>query len=215
MFSIDSFTLIVCIAILVVIFMAWRYVANTTTDNVADRYKWLDQLPSIVSTLGVLGTFLGITKGLLSFDTSDLDASIPLLLDGLKTAFFTSLLGMAGSLILNRSITKKLKEVGADDSLESLTLALNSQSDTREELSSVVEKIRIDMEEMKDDIEQIMNHVSSSGNGAGNIEKLTAVTTTATASISAIDNCMEDIKAELKEIKGVINELQEEKEALK
>lgn len=215
MFSIDSFTLIVCIAILVVIFMAWHYVANTTADNVTDRYKWLDQLPSIVSTLGVLGTFLGITKGLLSFDTSDLDASIPLLLDGLKTAFFTSLLGMAGSLILNRSITKKLKEVGADDSLESLTLALNSQSDTREELSSVVEKIRIDMEEMKDDIEQIMNHVSSSGNGAGNIEKLTAVTTTATASISAIDNCMEDIKAELKEIKGVINELQEEKEALK
>lgn len=212
MFALDSFTIIVCLAILVAIFMAWRYVARTEADNVIERHKWLDQLPSMISTLGVLGTFLGITKGLLSFDTSDLDASIPLLLDGLKTAFFTSLLGMAGSLILNRAITKKLKELGADDSLETLAMSLSSQSDTRESVANAVERISADMEQLKDDIEEIKMHVQSSGNGAGNIEKLTAVTTTATASISAIDNCIEDIKTELKEIKGVINELQEERE---
>ncbi len=66
--------------------------------------------PSLVSTLGVLGTFWGITKGLMAFDTTDLDRSIPDLLDGLKTAFFTSLAGMVGSMILSAFISRKQDE---------------------------------------------------------------------------------------------------------
>ncbi|MBR4047848.1 MAG: hypothetical protein IKK07_05275 [Bacteroides sp.] len=61
-------------------------------------------MPSFISTLGVLGTFGGITLGLMNFNTGDLNASIPLLLEGLKTAFYTSLAGMIGSLILSRYI---------------------------------------------------------------------------------------------------------------
>lgn len=53
----------------------------------------------------MLGTFFGITIGLISFDTSDLDKSIPLLLEGLKTAFFASLAGMIGSLLLSRQVS--------------------------------------------------------------------------------------------------------------
>ncbi len=64
----------------------------------------------MVSTLGVLGTFWGITKGLMVFDTTDLDNSIPGLLDGLKTAFFTSLAGMIGSMVLSFFINKKQDE---------------------------------------------------------------------------------------------------------
>lgn len=69
-----------------------------------EHKRWIENLPSLISTLGVLGTFWGITSGLLDFDTKNLNASIPLLLDGLKTAFFTSLAGMLGSLILSRKI---------------------------------------------------------------------------------------------------------------
>ncbi len=69
-----------------------------------EHKRWIENLPSLISTLGVLGTFWGITSGLLDFDTNNLNASIPLLLDGLKTAFFTSLAGMLGSLILSRKI---------------------------------------------------------------------------------------------------------------
>ncbi|NMF24491.1 hypothetical protein HF837_11830 [Alistipes shahii] len=64
----------------------------------------------MISTLGVLGTFAGITIGLLYFDTEDLDASIPILLSGLKTAFFTSLAGMIGSLFLSRQVNSALDE---------------------------------------------------------------------------------------------------------
>ena len=74
------------------------------------KRRWIEQLPSMISTLGVLGTFAGITIGLLYFDTEDLDASIPILLSGLKTAFFTSLAGMIGSLFLSRQVNSALDE---------------------------------------------------------------------------------------------------------
>lgn len=76
---------------------------------VANR-RVVEYFPTLVSTLGVLGTFWGITKGLMAFDTTDLDKSIPGLLDGLKTAFFTSLAGMIGSMILSAFISRKQDE---------------------------------------------------------------------------------------------------------
>lgn len=76
---------------------------------VANR-RIVEYFPTLVSTLGVLGTFWGITKGLMAFDTTDLDTSIPGLLDGLKTAFFTSLAGMIGSMILSAFISRKQDE---------------------------------------------------------------------------------------------------------
>lgn len=80
------------------------------------KRRWIEQLPSVVSTLGVLGTFLGITVGLLYFDTNDLDNSIPDLLGGLKTAFFTSLAGMLCSLVLSRQVNSAMDEVAEKES---------------------------------------------------------------------------------------------------
>lgn len=50
--------------------------------------------------LGILGTFWGIFIGLQSFDTTHIQESIPPLLDGLKTAFLTSIAGMGISMLL-------------------------------------------------------------------------------------------------------------------
>ena len=47
-----------------------------------------------LTTLGILGTFVGITIGLLNFNSQDIDGSIPALLEGLKMAFITSIAGM-------------------------------------------------------------------------------------------------------------------------
>ena len=57
--------------------------------------------PTLLTSMGILGTFAGIITGLLEFDTDskNIDASIPLLLDGLKTAFISSLAGMSASII--------------------------------------------------------------------------------------------------------------------
>ncbi|WP_157378618.1 hypothetical protein [Aliagarivorans taiwanensis] len=59
--------------------------------------------PTLLTSLGILGTFTGIITGLLDFDTNLIDESIGPLLGGLKTAFTTSLAGMLFS-ILYKSI---------------------------------------------------------------------------------------------------------------
>lgn len=57
-------------------------------------------LSSTVVSLGLLGTFGGIFIGLLEFDVTNIEAALPQLLEGLKTAFLTSIAGMCASLLL-------------------------------------------------------------------------------------------------------------------
>lgn len=61
-----------------------------------------DSIPGVFTSLGVLGTFAGILAGLWQFNPSDIDSSIPILLDGMKTAFITSVLGISLSLVFSR-----------------------------------------------------------------------------------------------------------------
>jgi hypothetical protein len=60
--------------------------------------------PTLLTTTGIFGTFVGIALGLYHFDTSNVEASIPALLEGLKTAFFASVFGVGFA------ITLKLRE---------------------------------------------------------------------------------------------------------
>lgn len=55
--------------------------------------------PTMMTTLGVLGTFIGIFVGLLDFDVAKIDESVPALLEGLKVAFVTSIVGMSSSFV--------------------------------------------------------------------------------------------------------------------
>lgn len=57
--------------------------------------------PTLLTSLGILGTFIGISIGLVHFDTNNIDTSIADLLAGMKTAFITSLIGMTYSIIIN------------------------------------------------------------------------------------------------------------------
>ena len=54
----------------------------------------LDNGAQTVVTSGVLCTFLGIAIALLNFDAGDIVKSIPIFLDSMKAAFFTSIIGM-------------------------------------------------------------------------------------------------------------------------
>ncbi|MCH5307482.1 MAG: hypothetical protein J1E37_05325 [Prevotella sp.] len=89
----------------------------------------------MVSTLGVLGTFLGITLGLLCFNTNNLTDSIPLLLNGLKTAFFTSLAGMVGSMCLSAQVNKLFdkKTGGMSDSAEAAGIIVKALQEFQEQ----------------------------------------------------------------------------------
>ncbi|WP_213715496.1 hypothetical protein [Cedecea lapagei] len=56
--------------------------------------------PEILTTIGILGCFVGIAASLLHFDASNVSESVPHLLEGVKTAFLASLSGVCGSLII-------------------------------------------------------------------------------------------------------------------
>lgn len=59
-------------------------------------------VPSILTSLGILGTFVGLSFAVLHFDSSSSEgirASIETLLSGMGTAFFTSVFGMLCSLV--------------------------------------------------------------------------------------------------------------------
>ena len=74
------------------------------------RIRQINTLASIVTVIGVLGTFVGIAIGLWQFDTNEIKDSVPKLLDGLKIAFFTSILGIIGSIWLKWSALNKQKK---------------------------------------------------------------------------------------------------------
>jgi hypothetical protein len=84
----------------------------------ATRYWWARKspapepsiAPNLLVSLGILGTFVGIVIGLLGFDPADIDQSIPSLLGGLKTAFFTSLFGMG--LSISFQVIAKVVDIG-------------------------------------------------------------------------------------------------------
>lgn len=56
--------------------------------------------PSILTSIGIFGTFLGVALGLADLDTGSIQSSVPALLEGLKTAFWTSIAGLLGALTI-------------------------------------------------------------------------------------------------------------------
>lgn len=63
-------------------------------------YTHTNTVASILTVIGVFGTFLGIFIGLQSFNIDKIDASIPDLLKGLRFAFLTSLVGIGSAILL-------------------------------------------------------------------------------------------------------------------
>lgn len=145
---IQSHGTMVSVAMVLVIVLCtivgYIYIRKKRDDDELLTHKgFIEMLPSLVSTLGVLGTFAGITLGLVFFDTSDLTRSIPLLLNGLKTAFFTSLAGMAGSLILSGQVNRLLdkKTGGVSDSAEAAGIVVNELHGIKDAQSRFYESV--------------------------------------------------------------------------
>ena len=76
-----------------------------------------DSIPTGFTTLGVLGTFIGIFTGLQGFDVNQINESIPQLLYGLKNAFVTSLIGISLSFLSRLFSDLVLRDVESKSSL--------------------------------------------------------------------------------------------------
>lgn len=74
------------------------------------------------ATLGILLTFYGIWRGLLGFDITNTEQSIPVLIDGLKIAFGSSLTGLGTSMLINLFFVESKDDV--ESSLEKAVHAI-------------------------------------------------------------------------------------------
>lgn len=72
----------------------------TLVFHIAYRERTVAYAPTILTTTGIFATFLGIALGLADFDANNIQASVPELLVGLKTAFWASVVGVGGALSL-------------------------------------------------------------------------------------------------------------------
>jgi len=122
-----------------------------------------------IVSLGVFGTFVGISMGLFHFDVTHLKESMPLLLEGLKTAFITSGVGIFFSIIL--SIFKPKKEAKSEmlGALELVVKDFNNNltqqfGDNFKQLNESVKKMIVWQENYKTQIqyqEQSLNNILS------------------------------------------------------
>lgn len=102
-----------------------------------------DFMPSLCSSLGVFGTFLGIFMGLYQFDTSHISESVPKLLDGMKLAFFTSLVGMLASYVLKFFYAVMSDQTGrVNDELSLLQSIEKASVEFSEKISQLDETLR-------------------------------------------------------------------------
>lgn len=153
------------------------------------------QFPSLLITVGIAFTFLGITLGLKDFNVDDPTSSLGSLISGIKTAFWGSLAGVIGSIIvkahsllfLNKNDnTKKLNEqieqfykdqtAIAEHSSYIKLLHTDSQKNNQN-LIDAIKSVGIDIDtKNKEHTNEILQTVVKSLEGIENIQKNTQQT---------------------------------------
>lgn len=93
--------------------------------------------PAFLTTVGILGTFVGIAYGLLKFDANDVQKSVPELIDGVKTGVWASACGIFCALTIKlREILTSRKKISSK----------SSSGATIDDLASLLKSIQLSQE---------------------------------------------------------------------
>ena len=80
------------------------YINDDTVTHGPGNATLAELIPSLLTSLGILGTFMGLSRGLSSLnfaDSAQLVEGIPVLLEGMRFAFGTSVAGISCSIVFN------------------------------------------------------------------------------------------------------------------
>jgi len=138
-----SLTFSLIIALVFAMSLAGRYISTAGALGSVNRAG-----AGLMTTLGVLGTFTGIFLGLLDFNVSQIDASVPKLLEGLKIAFATSIVGMGAAIgfrLLSAVLptpTDTSTEATPEDILGSLRSINDSVDRSNESQKAALDEVR-------------------------------------------------------------------------
>ncbi len=152
--------------------------------------RLLEMVPDIFTSLGILGTFVGLVWGLKNFEPSNYEAmttSVASLVDGIKVAFLTSIYGIAMSIVYScgmkseySSLTSNLQRfldrfhtyVMPTAESESMNILVASQKNQTAAMEQMTEKFSVQMadsfekvitptfQKMNDSLDVLVNSVT-------------------------------------------------------
>ena len=152
--------------------------------------RLLEMAPDIFTSLGILGTFVGLVWGLKNFEPSNYEAmttSVASLVDGIKVAFLTSIYGIAMSIVYScgmkseySSLTSNLQSfldrfhtyVMPPAESESMNILVASQKNQTAAMEQMAEKFSVQMadsfekvitptfQKMNDSLDVLVNSVT-------------------------------------------------------
>ena len=155
-FSLWTLALIGLIIALTGYFQFFRYSARTA-----------EAAPTILTSIGIFGTFLGVAIGLSNFDTLHLQESVPQLLSGLKTAFWSSIAGLLGALSIKfravMNVThgeEHMQRTASIDDLNNELIKIHQALSTKEDetLLQEIGMMRVEHQRQSDDLIIAMQH---------------------------------------------------------
>ncbi len=79
------------------------YINESEIDGIIGK-RMLEMIPDVLTSLGILGTFIGLVFGLKNFEPSNYEAmtaSVSSLVNGIKVAFLTSIYGLSLSMVFS------------------------------------------------------------------------------------------------------------------
>lgn len=126
------------------------------------KQQSLSALSELTTTFGIFGTFVGIFIGLLAFQVTDIEGSVPRLLEGLKTAFLTSIAGMLAGIIL------KIRP-----SIYGVMVEEEDSKDTGEAIISLLKSIKEGNEAQSNTHGDLLRKIEKALNGDGDSTVLT------------------------------------------
>lgn len=121
----------------------------------------LEMIPDILTSLGILGTFVGLVMGLREFDPSgyaQMAGSITPLINGIKVAFITSIYGIALSLAFSFNLRSEFSHLSdvMEDFLETFYLNVRPPYEV-DSLSRILDKQK-SQEEMQQEMTSLFVH---------------------------------------------------------
>lgn len=161
------------------------------------------EIQTTVTTMGIVGTFVGILISLSNFDVANISTTIPQLIGGLKLAFLTSVAGIGTALLT--SLFPRLYLIKAeviDENLsdtdllraihgELIKLNGNISGDNDSTLITQIQKMRTSIVDKQDELKKAFDEFASQM-AKNNIEQL----------IEAINKVMEDFNAKINDQLG-------------
>ena len=192
----DTTEITVIVAVIVLVFTYSIFTYFSTDADKALRYARFT--PSLLVSIGIFGTFLGIFFALVDFNVNRVDESIPELLSGLKVAFGTSIVGLFLSLAFRAIILykpKKIKsteEADVKDLLAKMTEVKDAISADNE--SSVITQLQKLRSETIDSLKEMQKSFSefAAEMSQNNVNAL----------IEAVQKVMEDFNAKINDQLG-------------